>query len=149
MSNEGGCCHEDSPLLYHQELSVNGLLHVATKIYSEIIDDIIGVVTEGLSELVRGCRGLKRLYLSALRTTTDHDLYILAAQASCLTQLDIMGTRNVTPEAVHRLLHSCPTLQLLDVSFCEQVHSNHIFQWRMQFPHVCIKGGLKHQVRIV
>ncbi|KAK3872697.1 hypothetical protein Pcinc_022245 [Petrolisthes cinctipes] len=108
-----------------------------------------GVVTEGLSDLVRGCRGLKRLYLSALRTTTDHDLYILAAHASCLTQLDIMGTRNVTPEAVHRLLHSCPTLELLDVSFCEQVHSNHIFQWGMQFPHVCIKGGVKHQVRIV
>ncbi|KAK4321783.1 hypothetical protein Pmani_007411 [Petrolisthes manimaculis] len=33
-----------TPLLYHQELSINGLLHVAPKIYSEIIDDIIDLL---------------------------------------------------------------------------------------------------------
>ncbi|XP_071548734.1 F-box/LRR-repeat protein 4 [Panulirus ornatus] len=108
-----------------------------------------GVITEGLGELVRGCKGLKRLYLTALRTLTDHDLHQLTTQAGQLTQLDIMGTRNITPEAVHRLLQSCLNLELLDVSFCEQIHSTYIHQWNLQFPKVSIKGGLRHLVRIV
>ncbi|XP_063603354.1 F-box/LRR-repeat protein 4-like [Penaeus indicus] len=108
-----------------------------------------GVITDGLGELVRGCRGLKRLYLTALRTLTDHDLHHLMTHSHELAQLDIMGTRNVTPEAVHRLLQSCQHLELLDVSFCEQIHITYIHQWNSQFPKVAIKGGLKHQVRIV
>nr|XP_053636015.1 F-box/LRR-repeat protein 4-like isoform X2 [Cherax quadricarinatus] len=60
-----------------------------------------GAITEGLGELVRGCKGLRRLYLTALRTLTDNDLHQLTTHAGQLTWLDIMGTRNVTPEAVH------------------------------------------------
>ncbi|KAK7083009.1 F-box and leucine-rich repeat protein 4 [Halocaridina rubra] len=108
-----------------------------------------GVITEGLSELVRGCKNLQRLYLTALRTLTDHDLNQLTSQSSQLTQLDIMGTRNVTPDAIYRLLQSCKHLELLDVGFCEQINSTFIKQWTNQFPHVEIKGGLRHQVRII
>lgn len=108
-----------------------------------------GVITEGLGELVRGCRDLKRLYLTALRTLTDHDLNHLTSQTLQLTQLDIMGTRNVTPDAVFRLLQSCKHLEHLDVSFCEQIHASYIQQWVVQFPHIDIKGGLWHQVRII
>ncbi|XP_045114039.1 F-box/LRR-repeat protein 4-like [Portunus trituberculatus] len=108
-----------------------------------------GGITESFAELVRECKGLKRLYLSALRTFTDHDLHLLITHAGNLTQLDIMGTRNITPEAVHRLLQFCPNLELLDVSFCEQIHYSHVHHWAVQFPHVSIKGGLWHQVRIV
>ncbi|KAG0720322.1 F-box/LRR-repeat protein 4 [Chionoecetes opilio] len=108
-----------------------------------------GGITESFAELVRECKGLKRLYLSALRTFTDHDLHLLMTHSKNLTQLDIMGTRNITPEAVHRLLQFCPKLELLDVSFCEQIHYSHVHHWAMQFPHVSIKGGLFHQVRII
>nr|XP_045611770.1 F-box/LRR-repeat protein 4-like isoform X1 [Procambarus clarkii]XP_045611771.1 F-box/LRR-repeat protein 4-like isoform X1 [Procambarus clarkii]XP_045611772.1 F-box/LRR-repeat protein 4-like isoform X1 [Procambarus clarkii] len=104
-----------------------------------------GAITEGLGELVRGCKGLRRLYLTALRTLTDHDLHQLTTHAGQLTQLDIMGTRNVTPEAVQRLLHTCQNLELLDVGFCEQIHSTVVHQWILQFPKVSIKGGLWHQ----
>lgn len=108
-----------------------------------------GGITESFAELIRECKGLKRLYLSALRTFTDHDLHLLMTHARNLTQLDIMGTRNITPEAVHRLLQNCPKLELLDISFCEQIHYSHVHHWAVQFPHVDIKGGLWHQVRIV
>ncbi|KAK8742727.1 hypothetical protein OTU49_001644 [Cherax quadricarinatus] len=108
-----------------------------------------GAITEGLGELVRGCKGLRRLYLTALRTLTDNDLHQLTTHAGQLTWLDIMGTRNVTPEAVHRLLQSCQNLELLDVGFCEQIHSTFVHEWALQFPKVSIKGGLRHQVRIV
>ncbi|XP_064106775.1 F-box/LRR-repeat protein 4-like [Macrobrachium nipponense] len=110
---------------------------------------LCGVITEGLGELVRGCKNLKRLYLTALRTLTDHDLNQLTMQSSQLTQLDIMGTRNITPDAVYRLLQSCKHLELLDVSFCEQIHASFIQQCSTQFPHVDIKGGIFHQVRII
>lgn len=110
---------------------------------------LCGVITEGLGELVRGCKNLKRLYLTALRTLTDHDLNQLTMQSSQLTQLDIMGTRNITPDAVYRLLQSCKHLELLDVSFCEQIHASFIQQCSTQFPHVDIKGGICHQVRII
>ncbi|KAG7166594.1 F-box/LRR-repeat protein 4-like 5 [Homarus americanus] len=96
----------------------------------------------------RGCKDLKRLYLTALRTLTDHDLHQLITHSHGLTQLDIMGTRNVTPDTVYRLLQTCPQLELLDVSFCEQIHSTLVHQWVAQFPAVSIKGGLFHQVRI-
>ncbi|MPC29218.1 F-box/LRR-repeat protein 4 [Portunus trituberculatus] len=95
-------------------------------------------ITESFAELVRECKGLKRLYLSALRTFTDHDLHLLITHAGNLTQLDIMGTRNITPEAVHRLLQFCPNLELLDVSFCEQIHYSHVHHWAVQFPHTFI-----------
>ncbi|CAL4068388.1 unnamed protein product, partial [Meganyctiphanes norvegica] len=108
-----------------------------------------GVITEGLGELVRGCPHLKRLYLTALRTLTDHDLSHLSGTAHNLQQLDLMGTRNITPDAVLKLLQKCPKLQLLDISFCEQIHSSFVNQWKNQFSKVSLKGGLKHQVRVI
>ncbi|XP_076035228.1 F-box/LRR-repeat protein 4-like [Oratosquilla oratoria] len=108
-----------------------------------------GVVTEGLGELARGCRNLKRLYLTALRTLTDHDLLQLATHAGQLQQLDIMGTRNVSADVVLRVLQNCTKLELLDVSFCEQLHSTFVQQCALQYPNVCLKGGMRHSVHLI
>ena len=64
-----------------------------------------GVITESLGELLKKCPKITRIFLTALRTLTDHDLVLISVYASNLTQLDIMGTRNITAEGVYKYVY--------------------------------------------
>ena len=74
-----------------------------------------------LVELAQGCRQLEKLFLTALRQTSDRDILEIAANLTNLKQFDIMGTRLVTFQSVDELLQRCPDIELLDISYCEQL----------------------------
>ena len=54
---------------------------------------------------------------------TDSELSALC-DLEHLSQLDVMGTRNVSYPAVKNLLERCDGLVLLDISYCEQLESS-------------------------
>ncbi|EDW82748.2 uncharacterized protein Dwil_GK24976 [Drosophila willistoni] len=76
---------------------------------------------DGLYQLLVNCPKLRKLFLSAVRGTTEHDLRHIAQLGKNLEQLDLMGILNITHERVYDILIHCPKLQLLDLSFCENI----------------------------
>ena len=55
-------------------------------------------ISECIIDLVRQCRKMKKLFLTANRTICDKDLIAIAKHSSDLEQLDILGTRQVTAD---------------------------------------------------
>ncbi|XP_017063674.1 F-box/LRR-repeat protein 4 isoform X2 [Drosophila eugracilis] len=76
---------------------------------------------DGLFQLLTNCPKLKKLFLSAVRGTTERDLMHIAALGKNLEQLDLMGILNITHERIYDILVHCPKLQLLDLSFCDNI----------------------------
>ncbi|KAH8266558.1 hypothetical protein KR018_001417, partial [Drosophila ironensis] len=76
---------------------------------------------DGLYQLLLSCPRLKKLFLSAVRGTTESDLTHIAALGKNLEQLDLMGILNITHERVYDILVNCPKLQMLDLSFCDNI----------------------------
>jgi len=91
-------------------------------------------LTQSLSTLST----LTRLCLTAHRQTGDRELAALATLPS-LEQLDILGNRNVSLNAVQELVASLPNLKLLDCSFCDQLGEQGVCQLRAQYPDVAIQ----------
>lgn len=91
-----------------------------------------------LVSLIELCPSISRLFLTAHRQTGDRELMALS-KLSKLSQLDILGNRNVSLAAVSELLASLPSLTLLDLSFCEQLGEANIAQLMLQYPDVSIK----------
>lgn len=88
--------------------------------------------------LVSQCPGLTKLFLTALRHTTDLTL-LAASRATCLQQLDVLGASDINPAAVEAVLQGCKALQLLDVSFCSRIDAATVHRWAARFPAVAIK----------
>ncbi|KAH8280788.1 hypothetical protein KR054_012385 [Drosophila jambulina] len=106
-------------------LSARGLLSLARLHQLEELD--LGwclreaSLGDGLFQLLTNCPKLKKLFLSAVRGTTERDLMHIAALGKSLEQLDLMGILNITHERVYDILVHCPKLQLLDLSFCDNI----------------------------
>jgi len=98
-----------------------------------------------LLALTEACPNLSRLFLTAHRQTGDRELAALSHLPK-LSQLDILGNRNVSLASVSDLLASVPTLTLLDVSFCEQLGEANIAQLMLQYPGVSIKWSFTDAV---
>ncbi|XP_071803527.1 F-box/LRR-repeat protein 4-like [Asterias amurensis] len=92
-----------------------------------------------IENFVQSCKKLRKLYLTALRSVSDSDLYAIAANLPDLEQLDILGTLAVGPMSVQRVLESCPKLRLFDLSFCNGVPEDAVRVWRETYPNVSIK----------
>ncbi|XP_016970135.1 F-box/LRR-repeat protein 4 isoform X2 [Drosophila rhopaloa] len=91
---------------------------------------------DGLFQLLSNCPNLKKLFLSAVRGTTERDLMHIAALGKNLEQLDLMGILNITHERVYDILVHCPKLQLLDLSFCDNIMDRDfdlLAEWSHQF----------------
>lgn len=87
-----------------------------------------------ISQIAANCPKLVKLFLTAHRHTTDRDIKDMK-ELQLLEQLDIMGTRHVTFEAVKELLTQLPNLKLLDVTYCDQIEtSDNISQLKNMFP---------------
>ena len=71
-----------------------------------------------IRNLAAGCTKLERIILSAQRQLTDQDIQAVA-QLKNLRQLNIMGTRNISPGAIFQLASNCPELELLDIGYCD------------------------------
>lgn len=76
---------------------------------------------DSLYQLLSNCPKLKKLFLSAVRGITERDLAHIATLGKNLEQLDLMGILNITHERVYDILVHCTKLQLLDLSFCDNI----------------------------
>ncbi|KAM7171670.1 F-box/LRR-repeat protein 4 isoform 2-T2 [Macrochelys suwanniensis] len=86
------------------------------------------------------CKKLRTLDLwRSNRSVCDTDIEELAANCTHLRQLDILGTRMVSPASLRKLLESCKDLSLLDVSFCSQIDNRVVLELNASFPNVFIK----------
>ncbi|XP_017109275.2 F-box/LRR-repeat protein 4 [Drosophila bipectinata] len=105
---------------------------------------------DGLLKLLTNCPKLRKLFLSAVRGTTERDLMHIAALGKNLEQLDLMGMISLTHERVYDILVGCPKLQLLDLSFCDNVVDGEGFdelaEWARRF-NVDIKSSRFHLAR--
>ncbi|XP_022208988.2 F-box/LRR-repeat protein 4 [Drosophila obscura] len=91
---------------------------------------------DGLFQLLSNCPKLRKLFLSAVRGTTERDLIHIATLGKNLEQLDLMGILNITHERVYDILVHCPKLQLLDLSFCDNIMERDfdvLAEWSRQF----------------
>ncbi|XP_022376014.1 F-box/LRR-repeat protein 4 isoform X2 [Enhydra lutris kenyoni] len=91
------------------------------------------------ARLARQLPNLQKLFLTANRSVCDTDIEELACNCSRLRQLDILGTRMVSPASLRKLLESCKDLSLLDVSFCSQIDNRAVLELNVSFPKVFIK----------
>ncbi|XP_072038828.1 F-box/LRR-repeat protein 4-like [Amphiura filiformis] len=89
--------------------------------------------------LVQSCRKLKKLILTAIRSVSDNDLYAFASCCPDMEQIDILGTMQVGPQSVGRVLECCKKLRFFDLSFCNRVPNEMILTWREAYPQVSIK----------
>eukprot|EP00051_Salpingoeca_urceolata_P013670 m.172455 g.172455 ORF g.172455 m.172455 type:complete len:1227 (+) comp17859_c0_seq1:103-3783(+) len=94
---------------------------------------------ECVPQLAASCPNLEKLFLTALRSTTDDCITALAASCPNLRQLDVLGAAMVQRVVVQRLLESCDHVELLDVSFCRNIDFATVRAWREEFPDVAIK----------
>ncbi|XP_073077033.1 F-box/LRR-repeat protein 4 isoform X3 [Manis javanica] len=91
------------------------------------------------ARLARQLPNLQKLFLTANRSVCDTDIEELASNCIQLRQLDILGTRMVSPASLRKLLESCKDLCLLDVSFCSQIDNRAVLELHVSFPKVFIK----------
>ncbi|XP_063669364.1 F-box/LRR-repeat protein 4 isoform X4 [Pan troglodytes] len=91
------------------------------------------------TRLARQLPNLQKLFLTANRSVCDTDIDELACNCTRLQQLDILGTRMVSPASLRKLLESCKDLSLLDVSFCSQIDNRAVLELNASFPKVFIK----------
>ncbi|XP_070274147.1 F-box/LRR-repeat protein 4 isoform X4 [Myotis yumanensis] len=91
------------------------------------------------AKLARHLPNLQKLFLTANRSVCDTDIEELACNCTRLRQLDILGTRMVSPMSLRKLLESCKDLSLLDVSFCSQIDNRAVLEFNGSFPNVFIK----------
>ena len=81
--------------------------------------------------LVQNSPKLRRLMLTSHRQTSDSDIEAISQLGATLEQFSCMGSRNVSPESILDLALSCQNLQLLDISFCDQLESQGSFHSRL------------------
>jgi len=58
-------------------------------------------------------------------------------------QLDILGTRLVSAEAIENLLHRCKQMEFIDVSFCFAFTLEVVESLRQAYPCVAIKRSFQ------
>lgn len=115
-----------------QSLTSRGVNHLSTLRNLQDLD--LGWCVNVLSSsgcivtLVNSCANLERLLLSAHRQTSDVDIMAISTQLSrSLRQFSCMGSRNISAESIFSLASHCGLLDLLDISYCENLESR-IFQ---------------------
>ncbi|KAL8579041.1 hypothetical protein ACOMHN_035980 [Nucella lapillus] len=100
--------------------------------------------TGSFTRLAQNCKNLKKLFLTANRTVCDEDLLALAKHSRQLQQLDILGTRAVSSDAMQKVLSSCPDLVMVDVSFCALITDPDVEDWKIKYPHINIKKSFQN-----
>ena len=84
--------------------------------------------------LVRNCLNISKLFLTAHRQTADRDILAIQEYLPELEYLNIMGTRNVSANAVENLAKSFPDLLLLDIGYCEQLEDQNFLILVEKYP---------------
>ncbi|XP_064402047.1 F-box/LRR-repeat protein 4-like [Halichondria panicea] len=93
--------------------------------------------------LCSGCKKLKKLFLTSIRSVSDADLENLARNCRDLEQLDILGTSHVSSTGLMSVCRSCPKLIFFDVSFCGAITETVVTELSAAFPNVCFKKSFQ------
>ncbi|XP_055935988.1 F-box/LRR-repeat protein 4-like isoform X1 [Argiope bruennichi] len=92
-----------------------------------------------LKSIIEGCPKLRKLFLSAIRTLSNSELYSIAMHCPDIEQLDILGSREYTLHGVKSLLQTCKKMKLLDVSYSSIEIRQNVAYLQTLFPAVSIK----------
>lgn len=88
--------------------------------------------------LLSSCEHLEKVFLASFRELTERDLRALTLCKN-LKQLDLLGTLSLTTEICYAFFMNCPKLEMIDLSFCDNITDCSI-QWLQQkYTHVAIK----------
>ncbi|CAG9853706.1 unnamed protein product [Phyllotreta striolata] len=90
--------------------------------------------------IAEGCPQLKRLILSEWRGLNDALIMPVIMSCKELTQLDLLGNKNITSDTFKKALLLLPKLRLLDISYCDSVQQEEVNAWRQQYPHITIQN---------
>ena len=72
--------------------------------------------------VVKSCQKISKLFLTAHRQTSDREILAIQDSLSELRYLNIMGTRNVSTNAIEDLAKTLTDqILLLDIGYCEQL----------------------------
>ncbi|KAK9501330.1 hypothetical protein O3M35_012066 [Rhynocoris fuscipes] len=103
----------------------------------------VSIPGDSMVALANGCKGLRKLFMAALRGITDRDMHPFVNNCPHLQQIDLLGIRSITPQICLRFLTTLKELRLFDISFCDQIQDELVQEWRQQFPHVSIKRSFQ------
>lgn len=92
-----------------------------------------------LEKLASGCKGLKRLILSAWRGLVDTMLYPLIEHCIRLEQLDLLSITGISSQFIETALNRLPNLKLLEISYCDSIPVEMVGQWKLAYPNVIIQ----------
>eukprot|EP00038_Savillea_parva_P017811 m.21636 g.21636 ORF g.21636 m.21636 type:complete len:1186 (+) comp3909_c0_seq2:62-3619(+) len=92
-----------------------------------------------IPRIAQRCRGLRKLFLTAIRNVNDECLNALAEHSTHLEQLDVLGSNVITIEAVTAVVNKCQKLKLLDVSFCPSIDMETVQRLQRAAPQLAIK----------
>ncbi|KAF5302664.1 hypothetical protein FQA39_LY19055 [Lamprigera yunnana] len=92
-----------------------------------------------LERISHGCKDLTRLIISGWRGITERHLLPIIQSCRHLSQLDLLGVKNVSRDICDRILKSLPKLKLLDISFCDLIRMEEVALWEEQYPYVVIQ----------
>ena len=71
--------------------------------------------------VVKSCNNLTKLFLAAHRQTSDREILAVQDYLPEMKYLSIMGTRNVSANAIENMAKCSPEMLLLDIGYCEQL----------------------------
>lgn len=93
---------------------------------------------DSLYKLLSSCKRLEKIFLVSFRELTERDLRALTMCRN-LKQLDLLGTLSLTTEICQEFFTNCPKLEMIDLSFCDNITDSAIQRWQQKYKHVAIK----------
>ncbi|KYN18214.1 PREDICTED: F-box/LRR-repeat protein 4-like isoform X2 [Trachymyrmex cornetzi] len=93
---------------------------------------------DSFRRLFSSCQHLEKVFLTSVRGLTERDLRALTLCKN-LKQLDLLGTLSLTAEICHAIFMNCPKLEMIDLSFCDNIADCSIQQWQQIYTHIAIK----------
>ncbi|XP_071561373.1 F-box/LRR-repeat protein 4-like [Temnothorax nylanderi] len=93
---------------------------------------------DSFRRLLSSCEHLEKVFLVSFRQLTERDLRALTLCKN-LKQLDLLGSLSLTTEICYAFFINCPKLEMIDLSFCDNITDYSIQQWQQMYPHVAIK----------
>lgn len=93
---------------------------------------------DSFRRLFSSCQHLEKVFLVSFRGLTERDLKALMLCKN-LKQLDLLGTLSLTIEICYAFFMHFPKLEMIDLSFCDNITDCLIQRWQQIYSHVAIK----------
>ncbi|XP_011884018.1 PREDICTED: F-box/LRR-repeat protein 4-like [Vollenhovia emeryi] len=93
---------------------------------------------DSFRRLLSSCEHLEKVFLVSFRQLTERDLRALTLCQN-LKQLDLLGSLSLTTDICYAFFINCPKLEMIDLSFCNNIPDSLITRWQHMFTHVAVK----------